>query len=93
MHFFQTSVSELCHAVCSFFQSEKTEGDPLAMPMYAMATIPLIKKLKDKVNDINQVWYADDASEGGKIKRLREWWDQLNAIGPKFGYFPNVSKT
>ena len=63
------------------------------MPMYAMATIPLIKKLKDKVNDINQVWYADDASEGGKIKRLREWWDQLNAIGPKFGYFPNVSKT
>ena len=55
--------------------------------------IPFIKKLKDKVNDISQVRYADDASRGGKIKSLREWLEQLNVIGLKFGYFPNPSKT
>ena len=44
------------------------------------------------MSDISQVWYADDASGAGKITRLREWWDQLNALGPKFGYFTNASK-
>ena len=61
--------------------------------MYALATIPLIRNLKDSVSDISQVWYADDASGAGKITRLREWWDQLNALGSKFGYFTNASKT
>ena len=70
-----------------------TQGDPLAMPMYALATIPLIRKLKDNVNDVSQVWFADDASGAGKVHRLREWWDQLNTLGPKFGYFTNPSKT
>ena len=70
-----------------------TQGDPLAMPMYALATIPLIRNLKNSVSDISQVWYADDASGAGKITRLCEWWDQLNALGPKFGYFTNASKT
>ena len=70
-----------------------TQGDPLAMPMYALATIPLIRNLKDNVSDVNQVWYADDASGAGKITRLREWWDQLNSLGPKYGYFTNACKT
>ena len=70
-----------------------TQGDPLAMPMYALATIPFIRKLKDRVNDVSQVWYADDASGAGKLHRLREWWDQINTLGPKFGYFTNASKT
>ena len=70
-----------------------TQGDPLAMPMYALATIPLIRNLKDSMSDVNQVWYADDASGAGKITRLREWWDQLNSFGPKYGYFTNICKT
>ena len=41
-----------------------TQGDPLAMPMYALATIPLINQLGDPSNII-QVWYADDASAAG----------------------------
>ena len=51
-----------------------TQGDPLAMPMYALATIPLIKKMQS-VENVNLVWYADDASGAGKITRLHEWYN------------------
>ena len=64
-------------------QEGTTQGDPLAMPMYALATIPFIRKLKDRVNDVSQVWYADDASGAGKLHRLREWWDQINSATSK----------
>ena len=74
-------------------QEGTTQGDPLATPMYALATIPLIRKLKTSVSDVDQVWYADDASGAGKVSHLREWWDQINTLGPKFGYFTNAGKT
>ena len=71
-------------------QEGTTQGDPLAMPMYALATIPLIQKLE---GNHRQVWYADDAAAVGKILDLRDWWELLSTIGPSFGYFPNASKT
>ena len=63
------------------------------MPMYALATIPLIRKLKDFVNNVNQTWYADDTSGSGKISKLHKWWDHLITIGTHFGYFAKASKT
>ena len=42
-----------------YSQEGTTQGDPLAMPMYAVATIPMIKRLPKSTT---QVWYADDAS-------------------------------
>ena len=42
-------------------QEERTQRDPLAISMYTLATISLIQKLKDEVNDVKQVWYANDA--------------------------------
>ena len=48
-------------------QEGTTLGDPLAMPMYALATIPLIKNLKTKIPEVNQIWYADDTSRSGEI--------------------------
>ncbi len=67
-----------------------TQGDPLAMAMYAIGTQPLIRRLDghDK-----QVWYADDSSAGSCIERLKAWWDKLEEIGPRYGYFPKGSKT
>ena len=58
--------------------------------MYALATIPLIQRLK---SNILQVWYADDASAVGTLSSLRAWSDKLSTIGPSFGYHANPSKT
>ena len=69
-----------------------TQGDPLAMLMYALATVPLISHLGESSNVI-QVWYADDASATGGLSSIQSWWDSLSSTGPAFGYFPNASKT
>ena len=71
-------------------QEGTTQGDPLAMAMYAIGTLPLIHKLQA---DVTQAWYADDASAGGKTSDLRVWWDSLVSSGPHFGYNPNPHKT
>lgn len=71
-------------------QEGTTQGDPLAMAMYALGTLPLILKLQ---NDVTQAWYADDATAGGEITGLRRWWEKLEAIGPQYGYHPNPNKT
>ena len=71
-------------------QEGTTQGDPLAMAMYAIGTLPLIHKLQ---GDVTQAWYADDASAGGRTSDLRVWWDNLVSCGPQFGYNPNSSKT
>ena len=70
-----------------------TQGDPLAMPFYALATRPLINALREDVPEVKQVWYADDATAAGRIADLRSWWSRISALGPFYGYFVNPSKT
>ena len=48
-----------------------TQGDPLAMAMYALATLPLIRQLQDTTPTVQQVWYADDATSAGSCLDLR----------------------
>ena len=48
-----------------------TQGDPLAMAMFALATLPLVNKLS---RDVKQCWYADDASAGGELQHIKVWW-------------------
>ena len=43
-----------------------TQGDPLAMPTYAIATLPLIRRLVG----VRQIWYADDATAMGEVEAL-----------------------
>ena len=71
-------------------QEGTTQGDPLAMAMYGLATIPLITRLDGLCK---QVWYTDDSAAFGTIEQLRGWWDRLTTEGPSFGYFANPSKT
>ncbi len=39
-----------------------TQGNPLAMAMYGLATVPLIRKLD---GTCRQIWYADDSAAWG----------------------------
>ncbi len=52
-----------------YSQEGTTQGDPLAMAMYAIAVTPLIHKLENE--GIKQAWYADDVTAGGSIKNLK----------------------
>ena len=72
-------------------QDGTTQGDQLAMAMYALATVPFIDKVK--TNGFRQVWYATDATGGGKLALLRQWWNNSSSLGPKFGYLPNGCKS
>ena len=68
-----------------------TQGDPLAMAIYAIAIRPLIELVATA--KALQVWFADDAAGGGKVNCVRGWWDLLQQHGPKYGYFVNAAKT
>ena len=58
-----------------------TQGDPLAMAMYALAVKPLIGELKQDAPSVKQVWYADDASGAGTCDDLKIFWDSLKVHG------------
>ena len=60
------------------------------MAMYAISTLPLIRRLDQS---IQQVWYANDATAGGQLHSLLHRWNRLREIGPDYGYYVNPSKT
>ena len=73
-----------------------TQGDPIAMAVYATATIPLmfieiLNELPDSQAKTSA--FADDFSAAGSIRNLMQWWKILCDLGPKFGYFPEPSKS
>ena len=47
-----------------------TQGDPLAMAMYALASVPLIHRMATA--DTIQTWFAEDATAGARLAALRE---------------------
>jgi len=48
-----------------------TQGDLLAMPMYASGIVSLINALSDDY--VKQVWYADDATACGRLMDVCHW--------------------
>ena len=62
-----------------------TQGDPLAMAMYALAIVPLIRHLRTTVPDVSQAWFADDATAVGSLSKLFSWWQHLSSVGPDYG--------
>ena len=87
---YRSAVNMYIDGECIISSEGTTQGDPVAMAMYALATVPLINRLHHLVH---QIWYADDAAACGFLAQLKHWWDLLNQIGPSFGYYPNASKT
>ena len=75
-----------------------THGDPVSMAIYGIGVTPLINMLIDIVvtstdSQVSVLAYADDFSAAGKLDDLRKWWDTLTIIDPKFGYYPEPTKT
>ena len=44
-------------------------------------------------NKMASLAYANDLSAVGRISELKVWWDNLIKLGPKFGYYPQPSKS
>ena len=72
-----------------------TQDDVNAMALYALGIRPLIDNLGEVVDHekCKQSWYADDSSEGRQLTEMKTWCDQLYTVGPKYGYYPQESKT
>ena len=68
-----------------------TQGDPLAMPMYALGILPLIREAS--APKVVQSWYADDSTAGGTTQELYRWWKILEGRGGCYGYHINASKS
>ena len=60
-------------------QEGTTQEDTLAMPMYALGILPLIQCASI---DVNQDLYTDDAAATGTVLNQKEWWDNINNLGP-----------
>ena len=72
-----------------------TQGDPLAMPAYAVGILPLLSLIKPEIEPekTKHVAYADDLGGGSTLEKLRQWWDQTVKHGPALGYHPKPSKS
>ena len=70
-----------------------TQGDPLAMQMYAVSSRKIIDSLDANTEDVDQVWFADDSAAGGGLENVYNWWLHINDVGPMYGYYPNPPKT
>jgi len=68
-----------------------SQGDPLAMSMYALVTVPLIKRL---TSTVKQTWYADDAAATGKIASLQTCSGGMRSLiwGPSMGTVQMVQR-
>ena len=69
-----------------------TQGDPLSMMLYSVATLPLVRALKGNGRWF-QSWYADDSVCAGSLDDIRCWLDRLLELGPSYGYFPEPRKS
>ena len=71
-----------------------TQGDPLAMPFYAVFTSSLIISiLSAKFNSVKQVWLADDASAAGSLQNLLEVFIFLQDEGKCYGYYISTKRS
>ena len=82
-----------------------TQGDPTAMPAYALGIAPLLNLLSEPIqtthtmeeplqtNTAREAAYADDLTGAGTIDELKRWWDMVIRYGPYIGYYAKPSKS
>ena len=74
-------------------QEGTTQGDPLAMPFYAISVMVLISFLHDAYDMVKQVWFVDDLTAAGKLRALLAFFEILISEGVKYGYDVNSGKS
>ena len=70
-----------------------TQGDPVAMAMYAIGITPLLYSQIEQPLQLSRIAFADDFTGVGSIENLRSWFDFISLHGPMIGYFPTPSKS
>ena len=73
------------------------QGDPTSMGTYALSILPMLHSLHGFVltSDLQtrEVAYADGLTVAGKLADIKNSWDKLSTIGPKYEYFPKSTKS
>ena len=73
-------------------QEGTTQGDPLAMPFYAVSISIIIYFLRSEFESVKQVWLADDATAAEDLYSLLHFLNRLIIEGAKYGYYVNPGK-
>eukprot|EP00957_Ditylum_brightwellii_P143302 10917853-Ditylum_brightwellii.AAC.1 len=87
------------HKDLVFGKEGVTQGNPLAMILYALALLPVIVVLEMLLDDLTyaikqlQKWFADDSSLAGFFEAIGKWYDKLCLIRPPLGYHPESEKS
>ena len=68
-----------------------TQGGTLAMIVYRIGILQLIKNLKRVIPNITQPWYDDNARDLGKFVIIDTYFDFLTCQGTGRGYHPELS--
>ena len=100
-----TYISNCCQSAARLFvtggkeilsKKGTTQGDTKSMGTYALGVnlfnflheFILINKDRSK-----EVAFADDLTVAGNIKEIKQYWELLLQVGPKYGYYPKPSKS
>ena len=63
------------------------------MAAHVLGLNPLLDHLQSVKRSFTHVAFADDLSGVGIIEEIKVWWDTLMTEGPKYGYYPRLSKS
>ena len=74
-----------------------TQGDLIMTAVHTIDIYTLILMMVEFTNKtdstIKTAAYADDITIAGELVQLKYWWNRLCGLGPKFGYYPEASKS
>ena len=78
-------------------KEETTQGDPTSMGTYALGMTPLLHFLHELIlineHRTKEVAFADDLTVAEKIKEIKQYWEPLLQVDPKYGYYSKPSKS
>jgi len=78
--------------ILSLLKDRGHPGVSFSMPLYGLASLPLIRKLNNECKLDRHLSYADDCGAGATFDDLEKYFDFLKVHGPSYGYTPQPHK-